>query len=57
MIIQQKKGVELSLQTVVVLIIVIIVIIVMISFFSEHFTSNSDAITDTGKNILNGSLS
>ena len=52
-----KKGVELSLQTIIVLIIVVIVVIVMIMFFSDQFLSNSQGISDTGNAVINGSYS
>lgn len=53
----EKKGVELSLQTIIVLIIVIVVVIVMIVFFSDNFITNADSIGDTGRDILNTSNS
>jgi len=43
-----KKAVELSLQTIVVFIIVVIVILVMVFFFSTHFNSGSQSIVDIG---------
>lgn len=52
-----KKGVELSLQTIIVLIIMIVVLIVMIVLFSDNFITNSDSISTTGKDILNSTYS
>ncbi len=51
-LIKDKKGVELTLNTIIVFIILLIVMIVVILFFSEHFTTNNDSITNIGKDAI-----
>ncbi|HLC56014.1 MAG TPA: hypothetical protein VJJ23_02145 [Candidatus Nanoarchaeia archaeon] len=46
----KKKGVELSLQTIVVFIILIIVLILVILFFTGNFSKLSNAFS----NLLGG---
>lgn len=53
---QNKKGVELTLQTIIMLIIAILVLIMMIYFFSGNFTENTSVIKDTGSGVLNKTL-
>lgn len=47
-----KKGIELTLQTIVVMIIVIIVLVVMIFFFSNHFGGNSDVFFNASNSAV-----
>ena len=47
-----KKAIELTLQTIVIFIILIIVLVFVIIFFTEHFTSNSDTATNIGEGVI-----
>lgn len=49
-----KKGMELSLNSIVVLIILVIVLIVMIYFFINHYGSNSGSLIDVGSGAIEG---
>ena len=49
---KNKKGVELTLQTIVVFIILLIVLIVVISFFSENYSSNLNVLNATGQQAI-----
>ncbi|MCA9496793.1 MAG: hypothetical protein KC589_07640 [Nanoarchaeota archaeon] len=51
-----KKAVELSLQTIVIFIIILIVLIVIIYFFVQNYSQGSGQIIDTGNNIINDTL-
>ncbi len=48
-----KKGVEMTLNTIVILIILVIVLIVMIYFFSKYYGSNANNLNDIGDNAIN----
>ena len=52
--INQRKAIELSLQTVVILIILLIVMLVMAVFFGQHFTDNAGSIFSIGDSAING---
>lgn len=51
--ISNKKGVEMTLNTIVILIILVIVLIIMIIFFTKHYGVNSESITTIGDNAIN----
>ncbi len=48
-----KKGVELTLQTVIIFIILLVVLIVMIYFFTTHYGSNSESLINIGEEAIN----
>jgi len=48
-----KKGVEMTLNTIVVLIILVIVLIVMIYFFSKYYGTNANNLNNIGNNAIN----
>jgi len=48
-----KKAVELTLQTIIVFIIIVIVITIMIYFFSTHFNDNNQTIISIGEGAIN----
>jgi uncharacterized protein (UPF0333 family) len=52
-IIKNKKGIELSLETIVIFIILIIVLVVMIYFFTHNYTSNNNQIHNISTIIIN----
>ena len=56
MIKDNKKGVELTMQTVVVLIIVIIVLIVVIVFFTTNYGENAGTLFKIGEDITSGKV-
>lgn len=47
-----KKGTELSLQTIVILVIGVIALIVIIYFIVTNYTQNSNTVTDIGKSAI-----
>ena len=47
-----KKGMEMALQTIVLLIILIIVLIIVISFFVGEYSQGSKTVTDIGKGAI-----
>jgi hypothetical protein len=51
--IENKKGVELSFQAIVVMIISLIVLIVLIMFFVKHYGGNADTVVTVGKDAIN----
>jgi len=55
-LIKNKIGSELSLSTIVIFILAILTLIVIIMFFSEHFSSNSEAISNTGKDAISNAI-
>lgn len=59
MVVKSKKGVEMTLQTIVMMIIILIVIIVVIMFFVKHNSSSTGIISTVGNTIIKnpGSLS
>lgn len=52
-----KKGVELTLETIAVFIILLVVFIVIVYFFTTHYSSNSDALINAGNDALNNARS
>ncbi len=50
-----KKGVELSLQTIVILIILLVALIVIIYFFTTKYTDNSGTLLKIGEGAINQS--
>ncbi len=48
-----KKGIELSLETIVIFIVLVIVLIVISYFFVDNYSSNSDSLNSIGNSILN----
>mgnify|MGYP006268540561 CR=1 FL=1 len=54
--IRNKKGVELTLNTIVMMIIAIIALIVIISFFLTHYGGNIDFIFGLGDQALSGEV-
>lgn len=52
-----KKGMELSLNAIVILALMIIVLIVIIYFFVTHYSGNSTSIEVIGKDAINGAKS
>ena len=50
---KEKKGVEMTLNTIVILIILVIVLIVMIFFFSKYYGSNANNLNTIGNNAIN----
>ena len=52
MTIKSKKGIELTLQTIVIFIIAVVVLIVIIMFFTTHYGDNVSNLF----NIGNGSI-
>lgn len=53
MVIRDKKGVELALETIVIFIILLIVFIVIVFFFVRHYGGGSEAIFEVGKSASN----
>lgn len=49
---QGKKGIELTLQTVIIFIILLLVLFVMIYFFTTHYGSNSETLGNLGKDAI-----
>lgn len=47
-----KKGVELTLQTIAIFILVIIVMIMIISFFTTHYGDGADRLFDVGNSTI-----
>ncbi|MFW5704923.1 MAG: hypothetical protein ACOCXG_03685 [Nanoarchaeota archaeon] len=47
---KNKKGVELTLQTIVVFIIAVIVLVMVVFFFLKHYDANS--VTEVGKGAI-----
>lgn len=52
-----KKAVELTLQTIVIFIILLVTLIVMIYFFTTHYGSNSDTLINIGSDAINNAKS
>lgn len=52
MSIKNKKGVELSLETVVVFIILVIVLIVILYFFIGHYTEGSTNLINSSSELI-----
>lgn len=52
-LIKEKKGIELSLQTIVVLIISVVVFIIIVYFFGIHYMEGSNDVTNISTNIIN----
>lgn len=48
-----KKAIELTLNTIVVLIILVIVLIIMIIFFTKYYSSNAESVNNIGDNAIN----
>ncbi|MCA9459501.1 MAG: hypothetical protein KC550_03050 [Nanoarchaeota archaeon] len=53
---ENKKAIELSLQTIVIFIIIVIVLIVIVYFFVGNYSEGSHRIIDTGGEIINNTL-
>jgi hypothetical protein len=49
---ENKKGVELTLNLIVILIIALIVLLVIIYFFSGNFLSGSEDIKNISESVL-----
>ncbi|MDA3855516.1 MAG: hypothetical protein PF569_04615 [Candidatus Woesearchaeota archaeon] len=52
-LLKEKKGIELSLQTIVVLIISLVVFIVIVYFFANNYIDGSSGVTNMSTNIIN----
>lgn len=47
-----KKGIELTMQTVVIFIILVIVLLVMIFFFANNYVPNSEGLVEIGNSTF-----
>lgn len=52
--IKNKKGVELTWETIVVFIIIIVVFIVVVIFFVKHYGANSAGLMNVSKDAISG---
>lgn len=52
MIIKSKKGVELTLQTIVILIIVLVVLVIVISFFATEYGDAASGLFSAGNDSI-----
>ncbi len=48
-----KKGVEMTLNTIVILIILVIVLVIMIFFFTKYYSENSNGINNISDTAIN----
>ncbi len=51
-----KKGVELTLQTIVIFIILVVVLVVMIFFFVNHYGDNLGTLWDVGNSSIQSAI-
>lgn len=51
--IKNKKGTELTLNTIVMIILIIIAFMLIIFFFNKYYNSNSQSINSIGENAIN----
>lgn len=48
-----KKGNELSLQTIIIFIISVIVFVVIVYFFSTHYLEGTQGVSEVGTGFIN----
>lgn len=50
---KNKRGVELTLETIVIFIIVVITLVVVIMFFAGEYSEGSNKLIETSNQVIN----
>lgn len=54
---KNKKGVELSLNTIIIFIMALIVLIILVYFFVTHYSDNSTTLITAGTSAIDSAKS